>query len=112
MGLLISFVIMTALIVLLIGCGTFFRSGAKIQCYLCKNMVVYDSWDDHKKDCLRVYERHIKALPKLKVSTQEGHCLTLIKFYNYYVQYTDYAETFVISTFFCRFHVKYAEIRN
>ena len=68
-GLLISFVIMTALIVLLIGCGSRLSSGAKIPCYLCENMVVYGTWDDHKKDCLRVYERHIEALPKLKVST-------------------------------------------
>ena len=78
LGLLISFVIMTALIVLLIGCGSRLSSGAKIPCYLCENMVVYGSWDDHKKDCLRVYERHIEALPKLKVSTYEGHCLNLI----------------------------------
>ena len=85
-GLLISFVIMTALIVLLIGCGSRLSSGAKIPCYLCENMVVYGSWDDHKKDCLRVYERHIEALPKLKVSQYArgtlpdfGHLLQLLR---------------------------------
>ena len=67
--LLVTFVILAALIVLLISCGRRISSRVKIPCYLCQNKVVYASWDDHKKDCLRVYERHIEALPKLKVST-------------------------------------------
>ena len=69
-GLLIAFVIITALMVLLIGCGSCLSAGAKIPCYLCQNTVVYRSWDDHKRDCTRVHERHIEALPELKVSTE------------------------------------------